>query len=170
MIDLLIALASVAAGQTTDPLAPAREGKLQCIVPNTEKKTCMGLATYTMRADGSYDSVTTTALAPTPLITMETRISGKIENGQVCNTIRTADLTGSDFKMDGAPMDPAMAEGIKAQIVAAVGAMDGKKACSTESADGDVRVAAITVDGVRHPELDQRFIWVGPADGYKVGQ
>lgn len=170
MLDLILALAAVATGQNADPLAPARQGKIQCVVPNIEKKLCGAISTYTMRSDGSFDSVTTTMLAPTPLITMQTRVPGTVEKGSVCSPVRKADYEAATFQMDGAPMDEAMASGTKAQVVAALASMDGKKACGTDKPEGDLILAQITLDGVAHPELNQRYIWVDPADGYKIGQ
>lgn len=169
MFDLILALAAAAAGQTADPLAQARAGKLQCVNPNTTAKTCQALASYTVRADGSFDSVTTTLLAPAPLITMVTKSSGKVEGNLVCGPILAKDYADSTFLMDGAAMDPAMAEGIKAQVTGAITPMIGKKGCSNEKAEGDVLVAEVTLDGTARPDLSQKYIWVGASDGYKVG-
>jgi hypothetical protein len=54
-----------------DPLAEARAGKIQCSTPNQENRTCMGIASYTVRPDGSFDSVSTMMIEPAPLVTME---------------------------------------------------------------------------------------------------
>jgi hypothetical protein len=48
--------------------------------------------------------------------------------------------------------------------------MEGKNACVRGKAEGGVSVAEATLDGVVRPELDQRYIWVEPGDGWKIGQ
>ena len=166
MIELLVALLATAGAQSADPLAPARAGKIQCIGPNTEKKTCVGTATYVVRPDGSYDSVTTVMINPTPLITMETRSTGKVEGGAVCGVVRKADYEAAKFTMDGQPADEATAGAIRGQLLGAIAPMDGKNGCSVEKADGTLEV---TLDGVARPDLNQKALWVSPSDGYKIG-
>ena len=163
MLISLLLLAAAATPAQTDPLAPARAGKIQCVGPNQEKKTCLAFGRYQVDADGSYQSTVTVLVNPSPAITMETRAKGKVENGQVCGIIRKEDYAASTFTMNGAPMDTAMADGIRAQVLAAVAPMDGKNGCSKERAEGGVTVSEVTLDGVARPELTQRFIWVGAA-------
>jgi hypothetical protein len=169
MLEALLILAA-ASGQTADPLAPAREGKVQCVSPNVEKKTCMAIATYDVRVDGSYDAVTIALISPAPMITMETRSTGKIENGAVCGLIKRDDYANSVFMLDGKPADASVAEAVKAQMLPALASMEGKNGCSRERAEGGLQVAEITLDGVARPELTQRLIWVKPDQGYKLGQ
>jgi hypothetical protein len=169
MIEPLFLLLAVAAPQSADPLAPAREGKLQCIRPDKAKKTCMGLATYVVRPDGTYDTTVTAMIAPAPLITMKTKSSGKVENGAVCGMIRKADYEAATFEMDGKPVDEATATAIRGQVLGAVAALDGKNGCSRERADGDVLTIDVTVDGTARPELSQKAIWVKADEGYKIG-
>jgi len=170
MFEALLILAAASAGQAADPLAEARAGKVQCVNPNRATKTCMGIGSYTVRPDGSFDSSVTIMIVPTPLITMEVRSSGKVENGQVCSVIHKADYDSAKLAMDGGAVNSAMDQAIRAQMGAAIAPLDGKKACSTEKADGDVLLAQATIDGVARPELTQKFIWVSPDEGYKIGQ
>ena len=113
-------LASNAPQAATDPLASARAGKLQCASPNVEKKTCMGLSSYKVNPDGSFESVTTIVVAPQPLITMEVKAPGTVKDGALCSPIRKADFEGAAFKMDGKPLDEAMATAIRTQIVGSI--------------------------------------------------
>jgi hypothetical protein len=169
MFEPLLFLLALAGNQAADPLAPAREGKIQCIGPNKEKKTCMGTVTYVVRPDGSYDSTVTAMVAPQPLITMQTKTSGKVENGLVCGVVRKSEYEAATFQMDGKPAEQAMSDAIRAQVLGAVSALDGKNGCSRERADGEVSTLDVTVDGVARPELTQKAIWVKPDEGYKIG-
>ena len=162
---LLLAVPQTAA----DPLAPARAGKLQCANPNVEKKTCMGLTSYKLNGDGSFETTTTLLIAPQPPITMEVKSTGKLVGDQFCAPIRKEDIEAATFKMDGAPLDATTAGTIRAQILGSVTPMLGKMGCTRETPDGAVLKAEVTLDGIARPELTQRVLWVKPEDGYKLG-
>ena len=167
MFESLLILAAAAGA---DPLAEARAGKVQCFTPNRATKTCAGIAIYTVRPDGSFDSVTTMMIVPAPLVTMEVRNSGKVEGDAVCNVVKKADFDKAVLSMDGGPVNAAMEQAIRSQVVASLAPMEGKNACARDKVDGDVILAEATLDGVARPELNQRYIWVKPEDGYKLGQ
>jgi hypothetical protein len=166
---LLLLAAAAAGGQTADPVAPARAGKYQCVLPDREKKTCLGTTSYTISGD-SYAATTRLFLAPTPLITMELRTKGTIKNGQFCETIRLADFEAGTVYMDGKPADAPTATAVKSQMAAAITPLDGKSTCSAIKPDADgLMLNELTVDGAPRPDLSQKFLWVSAADGYKLG-
>jgi hypothetical protein len=169
MIALLLVLTPLSPQAAADPLAAARAGKLQCANPNVEKKTCLGLTGYKVKADGSFESTTTVMVAPQPVITMEVKSAGTVRDGALCAPIRTSDFEAASFQMDGKPADPAIASAIRAQIVASIAPLAGKMGCTRESPDGAVSKAEVTIDGVVRPELGQRVLWVRPEDGYRLG-
>lgn len=164
------ALTLLAAAHGADPLAEARAGKQQCVTPNVEKRKCVAIASYVVREDGSFDTVVTLMIAPQPLIAMETRATGKAEGDALCSIVRKADYEASKYTIEGRPADAATASAIGAQLLPTVAAMDGKKACSTDRADGGLMVEEVTLDGAARPDMTQRFLWVKPEDGYTVGQ
>ena len=167
---LSLTLALLAAGQAApDPLAPARAGKVQCVSPNREKKTCLAIASFVVKPDGTFDSVVRVMVNPAPAITMETHAGGTVEGNGTCNIIRTEDYAAATFTMNGAPMDETMAATIRPQVTAAIAPMVGKKGCSIERTEGDMIVSEVTLDGVAHPEMTQKLIWVSPSDGYTLG-
>jgi hypothetical protein len=112
----------------------------------------------------------TMMIVPAPLVTMEVRNSGKVQGDAVCNIVSRAEFDQAKMTMDGGPVNAAMEQAIRTQIVASIAPMEGKNACARDKADGDVIVAEATLDGVARPELNQRYIWVKPEDGYKIGQ
>jgi len=167
---LLILAAATAAGQPADPLAPAREGKYQCVVPNQEKKTCVGTTSYKVGPDGSYESTTRLFLAPQPLITMELHTRGGTKGSQLCETVKLADFQAGTVFIDGKPADDGTSNAVKSQLTAAVSAMDGKSACSAFKPDQDgLLLNEVSIDGTVRPDLSQKFIWVSAKDGYKLG-
>ena len=98
MLEVLFLLA---ASQTADPLAEARAGKLQCVTPNIETKKCLAIASYVVRPDGSFDTVITLMIAPSPLIGMETRATGKVEGDAVCSIVNKSDYAAAKFTVGG---------------------------------------------------------------------
>lgn len=164
------ALFLIAAGQAADPLAEARAGKLQCVTPIVETRKCLAMASYVVRPDGSFDTVVTLMVAPSPLIAMETRATGKVEGDQVCSIVRKSDYAAAKFTVDGKPASEATANAISSQVLGAVTALDGKKACSRDRTEGTLMVEEVTLDGVARPDMTQKFIWVKPGDGYTLGQ
>ncbi len=169
MFASLLLLAATAAGGQADPVSPARAGKTQCVVPDQQKKTCLGTTSYKISGD-SYESTTRLFLAPSPLITMELRTRGTIKGDQLCETIKLADFQAGTVYVNGKPADAPTATAVKSQMAAAVSALDGKPACSTfkPGADG-LLLNELTVDGAVRPDLSQKFVWVSDKDGYKLG-
>lgn len=166
---LLLLLAPTAVQGNGDPLAHARAGKLQCGSPNIEKKSCMSLTRYAVQSDGSYEAVTTLLIAPSPVITMEVKSSGKAQDGMLCGTVRQSDFAAGTLTADGKPAEPAMIDAIRAQVAGAIAPMDGKLGCARETRDGVVNKVEVTLNGVAHPEMTQRALWVAPGDGYELG-
>ncbi|RYY35729.1 MAG: hypothetical protein EOP59_15170 [Sphingomonadales bacterium] len=167
MLEALLILAASATAQTADPLAQARAGKVQCVTPNDANKTCMGVTTYKVNADGSFETETTLMIAPSPLITMTVKAPGNVQGNALCGPVDKADFAAATILMDGQPANDAMAAAVRAQLSGAIAPMDGKMSCGTEAADGTVTV---TLDGVARPDMTLKTKWVSPSDGYKVGQ
>ncbi|RYD94005.1 MAG: hypothetical protein EOP61_22475 [Sphingomonadales bacterium] len=167
MLTALLILAASATGPSADPLAQARAGKVQCVMPNEATKTCMGLTSYKINADGSFETTTTLLIAPQPLITMTVKSPGTVKDGALCGPVNKADFEAALIEMDGKPANDAVVSAVRGQMAGALAPMDGKMGCGTEAPDGTVTV---TLDGVAHPEMTQKTKWVNPGDGYKVGQ
>lgn len=166
---LSVIIAMLAAGQAApDPLAPAREGKVQCISPNREKKTCIAIASFVL-TPGGFESTVRALINPEPAMAMEVRSKGTVEGGATCALIRSEDYAAATLTTNGAPMDEATAGAIRPQIVAAITPMVGKKGCSRDRPEGDLIVSEVTLDGVARPEMTQRLIWVSPSEGYTLG-
>jgi hypothetical protein len=170
LLSLLILATATPAAQTADPLAPARAGQYQCVMPNREKKTCVGTTSYKIGADGGYESTTWLFLAPTPLVTMELHTRGTAKDGKLCETIRMADFQAGIVYLDGKPADAATSNAVRSQMTAAVMALDDKAACSTiKPAEDGLLLNEVAIDGAVRPDLSQKFLWVSAKDGYNLG-
>jgi hypothetical protein len=170
---LFVALVLVAAAQpganSTDPLAPARLGQLQCYTPNIAKKTCHALAQYVWAADGSIQNPAEVMIEENPLVVMKGSAPVVVRSGAVCGPFRAEDIQQATFTIAGNPAPPQLANQIRTQLLMASTDRLGKDICTTYVPDKGEYTAQITIDGVAHPELSDRMIWVKPDDGFKVG-
>ncbi len=168
LASLLLALAAPAP-QDADPLAPARQGKLRCIAPDVRAHSCGTIVQYTVQPDGRYDAVVRGVVQTEPLIAIEYKLAGQVEDGAVCATVRPADFTAGKLSKDGAPLVPAVESQIRQQLMLALQPLAGHKRCYRDRPDGDRVIGEVTIDGQPQGTMNQRAIWVKPEDGYALG-
>ncbi|NBW06794.1 MAG: hypothetical protein EBR82_02075 [Caulobacteraceae bacterium] len=155
----------------SDPLAPARQGMVQCYDPDTARKLCRAMGFYEFGADGAILNRAETRLQDAPVIVMFAHSTVVIRDGKECSVepIRPADI--DRIEIDGQPLPTDALGPVRAQIVAGLPDMlkGDQPLCSTYPAktDGPMQVT-VDVGGVAHPELTSTVLWVRPADGWKV--
>ena len=154
---------------SADPLAEGLAGKLQCYRPDTTRKTCGALSSYSLRRDGAVLNTADVMLSPNPVVVMHTVSTVEIKGEAVCGPLRKDDIDGAAILVNGVPLPEEKAVAARAQIAGAFQAMLGKEVCTTYVPDGDKLSAHVSVDGKPNPAFTQTVIWVNPEDGYKVG-
>lgn len=164
----LALLASPAAAQTADPLAPAREGRLQCFEPNVAAKTCQSISGYTFQANGVIDNPAHVLISPAPVIVMHVNSPVTVNNNAVCGPIAAGDIQRATFTIDGAAASEADTADIRGALVQQLAPALGHETCMTLTPDGEGFRADTTIAGVPQPQQTQRVIWVGANDGYRV--
>lgn len=167
-------LVGLLAGQSApaapaDPLAPAREGKLRCIAPNTARLTCRTIIRYKVASDGSFDATVAGLVSSDPGILLRYKTFGRIEEGGVCVMIRTSDFQNGTLLNNGKPMSPNSERTTRLQMLDAVQPLQGKKRCTLDRTEDGATRMIVTLDGVAHPELTQPIAWVSRSEGYAVG-
>lgn len=168
---MLLALLLSLAGQTgaeVDPLTQMREGRLQCIAPDSARRTCRSLVRYTMQGDLAFDAVVTGLVSTEPVAILEYRTSGAVEDGAICSVVRPIDLRDGKLSREGAPLTPVTEAQIRARVMTAVQPLAGRKRCYRQQFDGTEYQSHVTIDGLLRADLSQRSIWVRPDDGYAV--
>ncbi len=171
ILSTLVLLAALAGQSAPAPLAPAREGKLQCYVPDAAKKTCQAIAGYEPQPDGSYRNTAKVLIAPERSISMETVSTVQVKGAAICGVMARADLLAGRVLAGNTPLPKAQADPILERIataLAAAGTLD-KETCTTYTPDGTQLKAEVTVDGVARPDFTQPVIWVSPSDGFTLG-
>ena len=171
MFDVLLLLTALTGQSDADPLAPAREGKVQCYKPDVGKKTCMAISAFLPQADGSWVNKATALLDPAQGITMTTNSVVQATPTGVCGTVTRDDILKGSLTMGGGELPAEQGKPILEMVATAIEGMGmiGKPSCSAFAPDGDALKSTVTIDGVAKPEFSQRVIWVSPDEGYKVG-
>ncbi|NIJ18567.1 hypothetical protein FHS95_000236 [Sphingomonas naasensis] len=168
---MLLALLLSLAGQAdpeVDPLVHAREGRMQCIAPDSTRRTCRTLVRYTLQGERGFDAVVTGLVSTEPVAILEYRTSGTIEDGAICSVVRPIDLRDGKLSKDGAPLSPAIEAQVRARLMSAVQPLAGHRRCYRQQFDGTEYQSHVTIDGLLRTEMTQRSLWVRPDDGYAV--
>jgi hypothetical protein len=164
----LLATAAPAQDAPVDPLAPAREGKIQCTVPNVEKKTCAAITTYTPTASG-YLNETEMLVSPAPLITARISAPLTIEGDAACGITKAEDFAAAQVMQDGKTWSAEQAKPILDQMMAVLAPYFGKKSCARIKTVNGALVQESDMDGVAQPQFTVPMLWISPADGYRIG-
>lgn len=152
-----------------DPLAPARDGKLQCTMPDRVKKTCIAISRYVPLSETHYRNETRLLLSVDPLTVLEMTAPTDIEGGAACGVLRRDYLADARVWIAGKRLPAAAAEPIIAEMARLTTADIGKRICTTTRPVGDMMVQESAVDGVPNPDASLPFIWIGPDEGYMLG-
>lgn len=168
MIALALGLLTAGAPPPADPLAPVLKGQVQCYSPDVARKTCRSIGGYVPNPDGSYQNKATVLLSASPLIVMETVAPVTVKHGAVCGAVTPHDIETAHFTIEGQPANAAQAERLRAALTQAEAAIFDHEICTAEGVVGGAATAEVSVDGARTPTMDQRMVWVSPADGFKV--
>lgn len=166
----LLALALAAtlpAAALASPLTPAASGELQCIAPNTVKKTCQSITAYKLNAKGPIESTAMVLVSQSPVVVMTSVTKVVIRGNQVCTQMRPTDIGNATYSVDGKPATEGQANTFRSVMQAAMLTSFGKAVCTAYVAGPDGLSTQVTIEGMPQPG-SQRVIWVSPADGYKV--
>jgi hypothetical protein len=168
LLPILLLLAG-APVQEADPLAPARQGKIRCVQPDTRARTCATMVRYSVRDDGRFDAVVTGVVASEPLILLEYRSAGQVEDGAVCAVVRPIEFSAGRLSKDGAPLSPAVESNVRSRLMLALQPLAGHKRCFRDKTDAEGVLSDVMIDGSVRGEMRQRVLWVSPEDGYAPG-
>lgn len=155
----------------SDPLAPARQGLVQCYDPDAARKLCRAIGSYEFGADGAIVSLARTRLQDSPAIVMFARSRVVIRDGKECSLGDLKETDIEKIEVNGQPLDDATLAVARTQIVAGLPDFmkGGQPLCSTYPARTDAAMTVtVEIGGVAHPELTATVLWVNPADGWTV--
>ncbi|WP_423602910.1 hypothetical protein [Sphingomonas sp. MS122] len=165
---ILALLQATAAPDAADPLAPAREGKLQCTLPDPVKKSCMALSRYVPDGDRRYLNITRSLMGKKPEMILEFKSPTVIEGNAACGIMARSEMDEAIIYVDGIEAPVEVRKPITDSLLAQVEGHLGKKACQRIRRDGDGLVQEVEIDGQPTPENTMRVSWVDPTEGYRL--
>jgi hypothetical protein len=164
---LMLMFAALAGGPPADdPLAPARQGRLQCHEPDLVNRRCGVMSRFEFAMDGTITNVAEFMISEQPLIIVTTRTPVTSRGGEVCGDRRMTVV--SKVLVDDQPATAQEVIDVSAMLAEALQPDFGKQSCSRYSPDGQFLRSQRSVDGVRDPSSDGRILWVDPGAGFTV--
>ena len=159
----------LAAASAAEQLAPAKQGKIQCLAPIESTKTCDSLTKVTEVAPGRYTYDSESLLdADGPVIVSE-HGTATVQGNRFCETVRVADANRLSFKVSGVPANAAQTARYRSLYRQKMALIAGQTLCSSIGPEEDGFHEVQAYLGTRAvPGLNYSMKWVGPNDGWKV--
>lgn len=166
-LSALLGLASLTqAGD--DPLAPARQGMMRCYDPDRAAKTCRHTIRYLFQPDGRIVGDEVVTMQETPRIVMHMQATETVVDGMVCEKFVPEDYRTARFTIDGVEVPDEELEDWQGAAIDVNVVRPGQTMCLRSQLVGDVYRNQGFVDGKPMGPADWTWIWVDPAEGWRV--
>lgn len=165
MISIAFALA---AASVAEQMTPAKQGMLQCQLPDELFKTCLSLGKVYQTGPATWVYETEMAINDV-VVSMSTEVF--VRGSQLCDVIDLNDLDHATYKTQGRPASPSQVAEVKSTFRRMMGFFKGKTVCTSIVAGAEglgTDIMQATIGGKRIPEADYAVRWVSPNDGWKV--
>lgn len=150
-----------------DPRADIMSGHIECESPDHLAKTCDGMGFYEADENGV---ITSSALIPInnePSVAVAFDLAVLVDGSKVCGRPVQADFDRMFLLVGKEKHESSAGEALLAAFRDGLADMFGnKQVCSQAFANGDRRFTAVTIDGVRAPELEGESVWLTEDSGY----
>lgn len=170
MILLIFVALAAAPTSVLDPLAPAREGLVQCYGAHVERKTCDGIGVYSFGPDGEITNTSTNMMSLEPVILLRASSKVYVRGEAECSMVTDHVSMITALEVDGVPLEGERFKALRQQIADALKVNLGTgEYCTTYNPRPDgTLLASVTVNGVAMPQVDSIALWVRPSDGWRV--
>lgn len=162
---------ALAAASVAEQMAPARQGMLQCQMPDALFKTCASLSKVVEAGPATYRIETRMLLDPNGPVVATMNSTVHVQGPEICERMKLADLSAAKLTSAGKPLPAANAARYINVMRQGFASLEGKQVCTEIVADeqGATKVLA-RIAGKRVPALDYDMIWVEPKDGWTVAR
>jgi len=166
MMSLAIALATAS---VAEQMAPAKQGLLQCQIPDAEAKTCFSLSTIRQTGPSTYSFKTDILIDAAGPVIASIQSIVFVHGSEICEVMKLSELTSAGITFDGHRLSGAEAEEYRARLRADFAPVAGHRVC-TRIVPGEQGALTVTgtLDGKRIPAGDYAMKWVTADDGWKV--
>lgn len=170
MILMTLAALATAVPGDPNPLAPARDGQVQCYTPDVARKTCRAIGSYRFEPDGRIVNDAEVVLGSEPLVILRAAADVYVRDNAECSSDDFDESHIQSIEVDGAELEGEALASARSLIAQGMREAIGPgEYCSTyhPKPDGSFR-ALVTVDGVPKPEAEDTVLWVRREDGWRV--
>lgn len=170
ILTTLVALAMTAPSDP-NPLAPARDGRVQCYTPDVERKVCRAIGAYRFEPDGRIINDAENMLSTDPLVILRASSDVYVKGNAECASAGAFNESHIlSVEVNGAPLEGEQLAAARSMYIERMRSGIGTgEYCSTyhSKPDGSLR-ALVTVDGIPRRESEDTIMWVRPEDGWRV--
>lgn len=147
-----------------DAFTRARQGMILCTSPNESGKTCGSTVQFVFEENGETHAIGESIRNIDPLIVSRGPLPLTLLPDGFCGEYRSEDADTQTFTIDGVPASAEATVSIRADLRSRP---NPPRACMQFSSSSTN--TSVTIEGVAHPEMSERMIWVSPDEGYTVG-
>jgi hypothetical protein len=159
----------MAAASVADQMAPARQGMMQCQMPDVLFKTCFSLSRIRQASPSTYIFETEMLVDETGPVTASMNSKVFVRGSELCEVMNPNEILEATITSQGHTLHAAQATKYRAKVRRTLAGFAGRTICTTIVAgDGEMQKVIGTVDGKRIPAADYAMKWVAPDDGWKV--
>ena len=151
-----------------DPLAEAKAGKIVCYEPEPATRQCSGIYRYTWNSDGSILMLNEGVIRDSEglIYRMYERIS--VVDGQICMPWDPEAQRQATYRRAGVAIDAETTARMNESMVEGMGLEPGVLFCLIPRREGDQWRNDITTDGGPPERGTRPYVWVDPADGWRL--
>ena len=166
---MLSIVAAITVATVAEQLSPAKEGMVECQIPNLQAKTCVSLSEVRQLGPSTYSFDTEILVDTAGPVTAMMHSEVFVKGSEVCQTMTGEEPAGATFLSGGHQLSASETAPYLTKLSASFAPLAGHTICTQNdsSADGVVTVIG-TIDGNRVPPADYPMKWVKRSDGWRV--
>jgi hypothetical protein len=150
-------------------MAPAKQGMLQCQMPDVLFKTCFSLSKVYQTGPSTWTIETQMVVDQQSPAIASLKDTVFVRGTEVCKAANAIDVAKFTFSLEGRPIPSAEAAKYRSKLRQFYAAFGGKMICTqVVPSEQGMEMVEATIDGKRFPLGDYAMKWVSPKDGWTV--
>jgi len=159
----------MAAASVAEQMAPAKQGMLQCQMPDVFFKTCFSLSKVYQTGPSTWVFDTQIVVDPQSPVIASIKETASVRGSEICKAANAIDVSKFTFSLEGRPIPAGESAKYRAKLRKYYEAFAKKMICTqVVPSEQDMEMVQVTVNGKRFPAGDYAMKWVSLKDGWKV--
>ena len=165
----LLCLAAAIPAKAEDVWAPAKAGKLECLDPDFERKTCSEIAHLEWIGSNKVVARSRAYLEPVlPGVVVNSSWTAVIDGDKSCAVLESSYLDTMTFEVNGMTVSETDAARYRGSIAFSFEPLYGKNFCIDLSPIGKAYVVQLFIDSVPNPTATRYLAWIDPDAGFSL--